>query len=572
MVFASLPKDSDEFMGWSWDQMQPYYQKLSGRPLDQSNVSAWLHDWSELDKLVDETYSRLQLANSRDLTDTGAERRFHTFLEKIYPSIQTANQALKEKLLASGLDPEGMQVPLQNMRVEAEIFREANLPLITQEHKLSTQYNRIVGTQTIQWEGEETTVLQLRARMANPDRAIRERIWRLTARRQLEDREAINQVWVQMLGLRRQLAKNAGFPDYRTYRWKQCRRFDYTPQDCLQFHRAIEKVVVPAATRVYERQLRRLELDCIRPWDLSQDLYPLRMPPLQAYQNIDELAQKAGEIFKRVSPDLGAYFQTMQAEKLLDLENRNGKAPGGFCTSFAVRKRPFIFTNAVGLASDVRTILHESGHAFHVFERSQLPYHHQWRPGLEFAEVASMAMELLSMPYLSASQGGFYSEGDANRARVEQLEHILVFWPYMASVDAFQHWIYENPDAAANPANCDACWKDLSLRFIPGIEWSGLKAELETGWHRKQHIHRSPFYYIEYGLAQLGAVQIWANALKDQGSAVESYRRALALGGTAPLWKLYETAGAKLAFDEETLSEAVELIEGQVSVLENRPD
>ncbi|MGE5221698.1 MAG: M3 family oligoendopeptidase [Omnitrophica WOR_2 bacterium] len=568
MLFSTLPEDSDGFMDWSWDQMQPYYQELSGRRLDENSVSAWLHDWSELEKLVDETYSRLQLANSQDMTDAAAEQRFHTFLEKVYPSIQSANQSLKEKLLWSGLEPEGMEVPLRNMRVEAEIFQEANLPLITREHKLSAQYNRITGTQTVQWEGEEPTVLQLRARMADPDRVMREKIWRITAQRQLEDREAINQVWMQLLELRQKMAENAGFSGYREYRWKQCKRFDYTPQDCLRFHQAIEKVVVPAASRVYERQRQRFGLDSTRPWDLNQDLYPLRMPPLQAYQRIDELVNKAGEIFKHVSPDLGAYFRILQVEKLLDLENRNGKATGGFCTSFAVRKRPFIFTNAVGLASDVRTLLHEAGHAFHVFERSELPYHQQWKPGLEFAEVTSMAMELLSMPYLSASQGGFYSEEDANRARVEQLEHILVFWPYMASVDAFQHWVYENPEAAANPANCDACWKELTLRFIPGVDWRGLDAELETGWHRKQHIHRSPFYYIEYGLAQLGAVQIWANALKDQVSAVDSYRRALALGGTVPLRELYETAGAKLSFDEETLGEAVDLIEGQVSRLE----
>jgi oligoendopeptidase F len=273
-------------------------------------------------------------------------------------------------------------------------------------------------------------------------------------------------------------------------------------------------------------------------------------------------------VLGRVDEELGEYFATMRREGLLDLDNRKGKAPGGYCTSFPAVQRPFIFMNAVGLAGDVRTLLHEAGHAFHVFESRPLPYHQQRSVPMEFAEVASMAMELLAAPYLHRGDGGFYDEADYARARVEHLEGILAFWPYMAVVDGFQHWAYANPEAGVDPAACDAAWDGLWARFMGAIDWSGLDAERVTGWHRKQHIFRAPFYYVEYGMAQLGAVQVWRNALADQAGALAAYRRALALGGTATLPELFAAAGARFAFDTATVQEAVDLIEQTIADLE----
>jgi len=258
----------------------------------------------------------------------------------------------------------------------------------------------------------------------------------------------------------------------------------------------------------------------------------------------------------------------MRQEGLLDLENRKNKAPGGYCTDYMAVRRPFIFMNAVKLHEDVQTLLHEGGHAFHCFEIARLPYIQQMSVGLEFAEVASMSMELLASPYLTADRGGFYTANDAARAIVEHLEFNITFWPYMAVVDGFQHWVYENPQAALDPARCDAQWAVLWKRFVPGVDYSGLEQEELTGWQRKLHIHQIPFYYVEYGLAQLGATQVWANALKDQAQAVASYRRALALGGTVTLPALYATAGAHFAFDADTLRAAVQLTEEQITRLE----
>jgi oligoendopeptidase F len=372
--------------------------------------------------------------------------------------------------------------------------------------------------------------------------------------------------------LRCQLAQNAGAPSYLAYRWQQMLRLDYAPEDCVQFQEAIEQVAVPAATRLYERYRQRLRVVRLRPWDLDQDLYPLDLPPLPPYGSLDALQDRVERVFQRLDPQLGAHFHALRVEGLLDLENRKGKAPGAYCMGLPVARRPFIFMNAVGLSGDVRTLIHESGHAFHNFERFKLPYAQQRIPGLEFAEVASMAMELLAAPHLSG-EGGLYGEVDARRFQAVLLEQALLFWPYMAVVDAFQHWVYAHHERASDPANCDARWLELCQRYLPGVDWSGLEEEAKTGWQRKAHIHRYPLYYVEYGLARLGAVQVWRNAQRDPQAALADYRRALSLGGTRTLPELYQAAGARFAFDAGTLAEAVELIETTIAAtpdLDNR--
>ncbi len=570
-MFDRLPTLTQEFMDWSWAQIEPYYQDLESRPLAQFNLPGWLADWTRLNDLITEWYARLNVALTIDTSDRLAEDRYNAFLDEIYPGSQAAEQKLKRKLLESGLEPSGFEIPLQKMRLEAEIFRSENLSLLSEERKLASEYNKIIGAQTVEWQDEECTLQQMRLVLQDREREKREQVWRLIAERQLLDRQAINDLWEKFIPLRSTLAKNAGMEDYRAYRWAQMLRLDYTPEDCLEFQEAIAEVVTPAATRLYERQRLKLRVTSLRPWDLDQDLYPIQLPGLPPYGSVVDLQSKTQVVFDLVDPQLGDYFRLLRAENLLDLDNRKGKAPGAYCTGYPVVRLPFIFMNAVGLAGDIRTILHESGHAFHNFVRLQLPYAQQRNPGLEFAEVASMAMELLASPYLHDHQDGFYSAADASRFRAEQLEHILFFWPYMAVVDAFQHWVYTHPDLSKHPQACDEKWLELLQRFIPGVDWSGLEAEAMTGWHRKQHIFRYPFYYVEYGVAQLGAVQIWRKALDNQPQAVKNYRAALALGGTASLPELYRVAGAKFAFDRNTLEEAVKLIEtkwqslGQVS-------
>lgn len=563
-MFATLPTAVSDFRDWDWAKIAPYFDDLEARPLSADSVDGWLRDWTHLHELITETHTRAEVATTLDTTDKAAEEFFNHYLEHILEPGRAAEQKLKEKLLASGLAPDGFAIPLRNMRAEADLFRAANLPLLTEEEKLGLEYDRLIGAQTVEWEGEERTLVQLRPLLQDADRARRERAWRLSAERQLADRAAINANWEKLFALRVQLAANADLPDYRAYAWQMRLRFDYTPDDCLRFHDAIEQVVVPAAERVYARRRERLGYDTLRPWDLEVD--PLGRAPLRPFKTVDRLESGIESIFQQVDPALGGYFQTMRGENLLDLENRKGKAPGGYCTDFAYIRRPFVFMNAVGVHDDVQTMLHEGGHAFHIFESAHLPYAQQAEVPIEFAEVASMAMELLAAPYLTTAHGGFYDEADAARARIEKLEEMLTFWPYMAVVDALQHWIYTS-GAGGDPAQIDAKWAELWGRFMRGVDWSGLDDVLMTGWQRKLHIHQVPFYYVEYGIAQVGAVQVWRSSLTDQAGAVANYRRGLALGGTAALPDLFSAAGATLALDAATLGAAVDLIEQEIERL-----
>ncbi len=561
------PKD---FMNWTWMQIEPFYTELIDSPINSENQSGWLQQWSLLASLIYETKQRHYVAITTNTNDLQAEQKYSAFLDEIFTPSEMADQKLRRKLLKSGLQPEGFAIPLRNIRAEVEIFNQENLPLITSEFKFSARYDQLIGEQTAEWDGEEVTLLHLHEILRDVDRSKRENAWRLSARRWLEDQEAMNELWVNLLDVRVRLASNSGLPDYRTYRWKQLHRFDYTPQDCKKFHKTIEAIVVPAARYLYEKRRQKLGIDLLRPWDLNVD--PLGRSPLRPFESINELKEGVGRIFHQVDPQLGQYFEIMRRENLLDLENRKGKAPGGYCTEFFVSNRPFILMNAVNSHEDVQTLLHEGGHAFHVFEIGDLPYFHQKKIGLEFMEVASTSMELLGAPYLTVDQGGFYSQEDAARARIEFLEETILFWPYMAVVDAFQHWVYENPRQATISTNCDAMWGELWNRFMVGCDWSELNTERITGWQRKLHIFQDPFYYIEYGLAQLGAFQIWRNALKDQRAAVNAYRRALKLGGTVPLPQLYATAGAKFAFDPETVQQAVDLGIRMIEDLESKAD
>jgi oligoendopeptidase F len=454
--------------------------------------------------------------------------------------------------------------------LEADLFCPENLSLQTKEKKLKTEYGKIFAAQTVQWGEDELTIDQAKTVMLTDDRSVRRKLWELVAQRQLEDRLAVNDLWEQFMEIRKTLALNAGYEDYRSYRWQQRLRLDYTPEESQRFVIAIKEVTVPAATRVYQRHQRRLGIDQVHPWDLFNNQGTFILPTLKAFKTEEELINKVGDIFNYLDPILGEYFQTMQKEGLLDLMSRKNKRQGGFCTTFATEGVPFIFMNASGQVNDLWVLFHESGHAFHNFEKTKLPYYHQWKSGMEFNEVASTAMELLAQSYLSADQGGFLSPHDVARTKILKLESGLLFWPYMAIVVAFQHWVYENHDLASDPDACDDKWGKLVDMYMPGIDWDGHEDVKITGWHRKLHIHTEPFYYIEYGLSSLGAFQIWEKAQDDQKMALQKYRQALALGGTETISELFKTAGANLAFDKDSLGKVVELIEGTLLDLESQ--
>ncbi|MBK8989308.1 MAG: M3 family oligoendopeptidase [Chloroflexi bacterium] len=567
MQLPSLPDSIDEIDPLDWQTFAPHYAALETAVILPADRQAWLDHWSRLARVLTEVMTDVHIQKSLDTTDAGKEQAFLDFVEKIYPQAMVAEQTIKTRLLALDMsDRDDLVLMLRHMRNEADLYRVENVPLQTELAKLDNTYDKITGSLKADWEGEEHNLSQLGQYLTDKDRGVRQRAWQMTMDLWLSQREALNQLYADMLALRQQVAGNADLPDFRAYVFRQYGRFDYTPDDCMTFHQAIETAVVPAASRIYEKKRRRLGLVQLRPWDIAVDTS--EHPPLKPYQGQDALIHGSLNILNHVDPALGRHFATMAEENLLDLQTRSGKALGGYCAALPLRRRPFIFMNGVGIHDDVQTLLHEAGHAFHVFETAVLPLIWQTDPPMEFCEVASMSMELLAAPYLTNEFGGFYTPAEAARARIEHLEGIITFLPYMAVVDAFQHWVYTHPAEASSAANCDAAWDSLWTRFMPGVDWTDYEAARVTGWHRKPHIFGSPFYYVEYGMAQVGALQVWRNALQDQAQAVAAYRRALALGNTKTLPELFTAAGAEFRFDTAMLTDLVTLIESTVEDLE----
>lgn len=565
-MFKALPDSTIEMMDWDWEQFKPYFDDLINRPLTTETLDRWMADYTKLGEILSEIYTRLYVRMVQDTIDETASKHLNIFLDTIFVEAQPLHHALQVKIADSGLPIADFELPLRRIKAGVTLFRTENIALLLQEEKLTQEYDTIVGEQTVAWGGEELTIAQMTTVLQSTERTKREEAWRLTLKRQLDDRNALNTLWVKFLEVRHQLAQNAGFDNFRDYQWQRLNRFDYTPQDCLRFHQAVADEVVPVAARHYEHRRELLGIDTLRPWDLDVD--PLARHPLRPFENIQDFISGSSRIFNQVDPVLGRYFDDLHQNNLLDLDNRKNKAPGGFCTTFDVTQKPYIFMNAVGTHDDLQTLLHEGGHAFHAYESWRFPYAEQRDVPTEFAEVASMAMELLAMPYISKTAQGFYSDDDARRAQIEHLETTLYFWPFMSVVDSFQHWVYEHIEDAKDPAKCDQQWATLWQHYMQGIDWTGLEAEMMTGWHRKLHIFQEPFYYIEYGLAQLGAVQVWQKALNNQPQAVADYRKALQLGGVADLPTLYATAGAMFSFDSDVLGSAVNLIEAKLVELE----
>lgn len=549
----------------NWETFQPHLDDLLATPLSRENFESWLQRWSELTAVLKETEAQVYREVTENTADAEAEKRFEILVEEIRPRFRVVNQALKQKLLTvdGPVSRDDLKLLLLRFRTEVNIFRQENVPLESQLEKLANQYRKIIGGLTIEWEGQTETIPQAQSHLLEPDRARREQVWRRIMSRYAAERERLNQLYLQMLTLRRQVARNAGMANFRDYCWQALARFDYTPEDCLTFHRAIELEVVPLASRLYAELAERLEVDTLRPWDVHADPYG---EPLRPFNQAQELEEGVQRMLQHLDPTLARYFAVMR-DGFLDLASRPNKAPGGYCSTFPVSRKPYIFMNAVGTHRDVATLLHESGHSFHFLESARQPLVWNHNGPMEFCEVASMAMELLAAPYLSRERGGFYDERDARRAYADLLRRIVFFLPYMAVVDAFQQWVYTDAPEEVDADQLDQKWSELWDRFMPDIDYSGLQAEKAGGWQRKEHIFTSPFYYIEYGLAQLGALQVWRNALHDRTQAVGRYRQALALGYTRSLPELFQAAGVRFAFDRRTVSEVMTLIQDQLTRL-----
>ena len=550
-----------------WSSIQPHIESLLATTLTPETVRVWLQQWSDLESVLDEEVAWIYRAITENTADKDADARFKKIVQEIFPQWQKVEYQLKEKWLSvDGYlpDAETGQVH-RRFKAEMALFKEENIPITTEVRLRCKRYQEIIGGLSIEWKGEQLTIPQAEALLSDRERGVRERAWREMMKAYLAPRQELNDLFMELLAKRRQLAQNAGFPDYRSYAWIDRGRFDYTPDDCLTFHDAIEQEVAPLASDIYKTLAGQLGIDTLRPWEtgVGSPWLPTVDPhgaPLHPFGDVAELEEAGRRIFECVHPDFGGYFQSMR-EGFLDLASRPNKAPGGYMNSFPISGRAYIFMNAVGTHRNFRTLMHEGGHAFHFFEAFQ----HQsliwnYHAPMEFSEVGSMSMEQLSMPYWRKALGGVYDETDYHRAVVEQLFGIVTFFPYMAVVDKFQHWLYTEAPENVTTGDMDVKWAELWDRFLPGIDYSGLETEKATGWQRKGHIFGAPFYYIEYGLAQIGALQVWRNALSDQDAAVSAYHRALAAGYTKPLPELFQLANARFAFDAQTVGELMGLV------------
>ena len=549
-----------------WAQVAPLFNKLeatASQAKSAAELEDWLIHWSEIGAALDEESSKRYIAMTCHTDNAEAEKAYLHFVEKIEPELKPRQFKLAQIFighpLLNKLPEQRYEVFIRDTKVQVELFRPENVPLETEDARLSQQYQKLSGSLTVIFRGQERTLVQMGRYLEETDRALRQEAWEIVANRRLEESDKFEEIFDKLIKIRQQSAKNAGFENYRDYAFRRLGRFDYTPKDCTKFHDAIEKEIMPVVRELHAERRKKLGADKLRPWDLSVD--PLNRPPLKPFEQVDQMVSSTQKIFNSLDRELADGFQRMQNLRLLDLANRKGKAPGGYQSTLAESRVPFIFMNAVGLQRDVETILHEAGHAFHALATRDEDLHPYRSAPIEFCEVASMSMELLGNEFLEE----FYSAPDANRARRTHLEGIIGIFPWIATVDAFQHWVYTNPGHTR--AERSLAWLDLMDRFGGEVDWSGYDQSRAYLWHRQLHIFLHPFYYVEYGIAQLGALQVWANSKRDKAKALNDYKAALKLGGSRPLPELFKAAGSPFEFSAQTIKPLVQLLRDELAKL-----
>jgi len=550
-------------------QIEPLFRALLDRPVaTEDELGRWLADFSELTSAIDEYGSRRYIDTSCHTDDPAIEKAFLNFVENVEPKVKPLHFAMQKKFLESPArevlvagNPKRFAVMDRKWRADVELFREENVPLETTLAKLNNDVNKIMGEMTVEFRGKTYTPQQIARFYEDTDRATRQEAWEGATERRLRDREKIEGIFEQLLGIREQIALNAGLSDYREFIWRSYKRFDYTPADCLNFADAIAASCVPVVAQLNARRAADLALERLAPWDGEVD--PKNRPPLHPFgqDQTEMLVNKTRDIFQKLSPDLAADFETLRQHNNLDLESRKGKRPGGFQCSLEESGQPFIFMNAAGVQRDVETLLHEGGHAFHFIAALHEPVVFLRSAPMEFCEVASMSMELLGAEHFDV----FYDAPDADRARRKLFEGIIRFLPWMAVIDSFQHWLYTHPGHSQDQRTAE--WLRLLDRFAPGVDWSGHAVARESLWQRQLHLFHAPFYYIEYGIAQLGALQLWMKSREDPRRALANYRSALALGGTRPLPELFAAAGINFDFSQRTLGPLMNAIREELEQL-----
>ena len=547
----------------SWSDLAPFYADLKDRKIGSTvELEKWLLDWSELDAIVGEDGGWRYIRMTCNLADEGFQEAYRVFVEELAPQIDVETNLLKKKLIANPyldqLDKEKYFVFIREIKKDLEIFRPENVDLQAKLMILQQKYAAIAGSMTIQYQSEEYTLARASVFLRDKNAQVRETVYRLIQERRAENADQLNDLFTEMLVLRQQIATNAGFSNFRDYKFKAMGRFDYSIQDCFDFHQSIATHVVPLLNQFNEQRKKALQLDTLRPWDLDVQLPGEN--DLKPFNTSDELIQKTIACFEQVSAEFSGYIAEMKTLGRLDLDSRKGKAPGGYNYPLNESGVPFIFMNSVGLNRDLVTMVHEGGHAVHAFLSNSLLLDGFKQCPSEVAELASMSMELMSMEHWQV----FYpNAADYKQACKEHIESIIRILPWIALVDQFQHWIYENPTHTV--AERKAAWLKLSKSFGSGvIDTSGLEKYRENAWHAQLHIFEVPFYYIEYGIAQLGAISIWKNYLENKAKCVEDYRNALKLGYTKTIPEIYKTANIAFDFSSNNVQQLVGFLKNKL--------
>ena len=554
------------FVVTDWQNLEPFFKDLVERNIDTKELmEQWLKDQSELEAVISEDACWRQIKMTCDTENKALEEAFNFYCLQIQPNIQPYADVLNKKLvnhpLTATLDKDTYFTYLRSVRKSIELFREENIPIQASLSVMQQQYGVITGKMTVTINDKEFTLQQAAKFLESEDRNVREEAYRKIQERRLQDKDALNDLYNQLIEKRHQEALNANFANYRDYRFKELGRFDYTKEDCFAFHQAVKLHVLPLVNIIYQKKKEKLGLDILRPWDL--DAEPAGTPSLKPFKTSEELISKSIECFSKLRPFFGDCLKKMQELKQFDLDSRMGKAPGGYNCPLAETGAPFIFMNAAGQMNDVTTMVHEGGHAVHSFLAHPLALTGFKEYPMEIAEVASMAMELFSMENWEV----FFSDpNELTRAKEHQLERVITIFPWIAIVDKFQHWIYENP--LHTPTERTAEWNLILAEFQDDvIDYSGLENFRSNAWQRQLHLFEVPFYYIEYGIAQLGAIGMWMQFKKDQQKALDNYCEALSLGGTKTLPELYKTAGLKFDFSPDQIKGLMEFVKEEMKKL-----
>jgi len=556
-----VPADLD---ATDWSKLEPLYRGLVERPLRcKGCLENLILDRSELDAATAEAEANLYIRMTCHTDDPAAQAAFTRFVEDIEPKVRTIAFDLDRKIcgspFAAELDPQRYGVLLRRLAVEVELFRPENIPLQTEITKLDQEYSTICGAMSVEFDGRTQTMAQMARYLEETDRTQREKAWRAISERRDRDADRIEGIFDRLLALRHQVATNAGFANFRDFQHRKLQRFDYRPEDCRAFQDAVASICVPVLRELNAERAASLGVDRFWPWDLAVD--ERGRPPLRPFRDGKELLDRTAAIFRKMDPELGRMFAELGEGECLDLESRPGKAPGGYQYQRQRSRRPFIFMNAAGLHRDLVTMVHEAGHAFHSMLCREDPILEYRGSPIEFAEVASTSMELLTLPFLEE----FYAPADADRARRERLEKFPSLMPWIAQIDAFQHWLYTHPGHSR--AERAAEWRRLNDRFGPACDWSGLESFRDRSWQRQLHLFGMPFYYIEYGIAETGAMQVWLQSKRDPAAALANYKRGLALGGSRPLPELWQAAGCRWDFGDGLIGDLMGEIRREMAAL-----